>query len=175
MCVSSSVVSIWDPIDYSPPGSSVHGILQARISEWVAIPFSRGSSGPRDQTQVSHIVGRFSTDWATREALTKPHTLSEFPLSLCYCSVPQACPTLQPHGLQHARLHCISLSISRSLLKLMSIESMMPFNHLIPRHSRLLLPSIFPASGSFPVSLLKSFAVRGSNPGYHNSFSELQF
>ena len=102
-------MSIWDSINYSPPGS-VHGILQARISEWVAIPFSRGSSGPRDQTQVSHIVGRFSTDWATREALTKPHTLSEFPLSLCYCSVPQACPTLKPHGLQHARLPCLSLS-----------------------------------------------------------------
>ena len=48
----------------SPPGSSVHGILQARILEWVAIPFSRGSSSPRDQTQVSCvscIEGRFFT------------------------------------------------------------------------------------------------------------------
>ena len=43
----------------SPPGSSVHGILQARKLEWVAMPFSRGSSGPRDLTQVSHIAGRF--------------------------------------------------------------------------------------------------------------------
>ena len=42
------------------PGSSVHGILQARILEWVPIPFSRESSQPRDQTQVSHIAGRFS-------------------------------------------------------------------------------------------------------------------
>ena len=52
----------------SPPGSSVHGILQARILEWVAISFSRGSSRPRDQTQVSHIAGRRFNLWATREA-----------------------------------------------------------------------------------------------------------
>ena len=45
----------------------VHGILQARILEWVAFPFSRGSSQCRDQTQVSHIVGRFFTSWATKE------------------------------------------------------------------------------------------------------------
>ena len=47
-----------DPMDCSPPGSSVHGISQARILEWVAISFSRGSSPPRDQTQVSCIAGR---------------------------------------------------------------------------------------------------------------------
>ena len=48
---------------------TVHGILQARILEWVDFPFSRGSSQPRDQTQVSHIAGRFFTSWANREAL----------------------------------------------------------------------------------------------------------
>ena len=52
----------------SPPGSYVHGILQARILEWVIIPFSRGSSQPRYQTRVSLITGRFFTIWATREA-----------------------------------------------------------------------------------------------------------
>jgi len=55
-------------MDCSPPGSSIYGILQARILEWVAILISRGSSQPRDQTQVSHIAGRFFTDLATREA-----------------------------------------------------------------------------------------------------------
>ena len=50
------------------PWTTVHGILQARILELVAFPFSRGSSQPRDQTQVSHIAGRFFTSWATREA-----------------------------------------------------------------------------------------------------------
>ena len=48
-------------------GSSVHGILQARILEWVTIDFSRGSSQPRDQTWVSHVAGRFFTIWAARE------------------------------------------------------------------------------------------------------------
>ena len=47
---------------------TVHGILQARILEWAAFPFSRGSSQPRDRTQVSHIAGGFFTSWATREA-----------------------------------------------------------------------------------------------------------
>ena len=47
---------------------TVHGILQARILEWVAFPFSRGSSQPRDRIQVSYIAGRFFTSWATREA-----------------------------------------------------------------------------------------------------------
>ena len=54
-------LTLHDPMDYSPPGSSVHGILQARILQWVAIPFSRASSRPRDQTQVSCITGRFFT------------------------------------------------------------------------------------------------------------------
>ena len=48
-----------DPVDYSPPGSSVHGVSQARILEWVAISFSRGFSEPRDWTRVSCIAGRF--------------------------------------------------------------------------------------------------------------------
>ena len=52
-------------MDCSPPGSSVHGILQARILEWVAIPFW-GSSQPRDRAWVSCIAGRFFTIWATR-------------------------------------------------------------------------------------------------------------
>ena len=56
-------------MDYSPLGSSVHTILQARILEWVAIPFSGGSSQPRDRTRVSCIAGRFFTIWATKEAL----------------------------------------------------------------------------------------------------------
>ena len=51
--------TLCDPIDGSPPGSPIPGILQARTLEWVAMPFSRGSSQPRDRTQVSHIAGRF--------------------------------------------------------------------------------------------------------------------
>ena len=57
--VAQSCPTLCNPIDYSPPGFSVHGILQARKLEWVAFPFSRGSSQPRDRTQVSCITGGF--------------------------------------------------------------------------------------------------------------------
>ena len=57
--LSRSCLTLCDLMDCSTPGSSVHGILQARILEWVAISFSKGSSQSGDQTQVSHIAGRF--------------------------------------------------------------------------------------------------------------------
>ena len=57
--VAQSCLTLCDPMDYT-----VHGILQARILEWVAFPFSRGSSQCRDPTQVSHLVGGFFTSWA---------------------------------------------------------------------------------------------------------------
>ena len=62
--VAQSCWTLCDPVD-----CTVQGILQARILEWVAFPFSRGSSQPRDRTQVSLIVGGFFTCWATREAM----------------------------------------------------------------------------------------------------------
>ena len=61
-------VTLWYPTLCDPMDYTVHGILQARILEWVAFTFSRGSSPPRDQTQVSCIAGRFFTSWATKEA-----------------------------------------------------------------------------------------------------------
>ena len=64
------------PVDCSPPSSSVHGVLQARILEWVAISFSRGSSWPRDWTQVSHTAGRHFNLCANREALKNRNTVS---------------------------------------------------------------------------------------------------
>ena len=60
--------TLCDPMDCSLPGSSLHGILQARILEWVAISFSSVSSQLRDQTQVSCTAGRRFNLWATREA-----------------------------------------------------------------------------------------------------------
>ena len=60
MKLAQLCLTLCDPMDYT-----VHGILQARILEWVAFPFSRGSSQPRDQTQVSHIAGGFFTSKAT--------------------------------------------------------------------------------------------------------------
>ena len=71
--VTQLCLTLCNLMDYSLPEASVHGILRARILEWVAIPFSGGSSWPRDWTQVSCIAGRFFfffffTAWATREA-----------------------------------------------------------------------------------------------------------
>ena len=70
--VAQSCPTLCNTMDCSLPGSFIHGIFQARVLEWVAISFSRGSSWLRDQTQVSCIVGRGFTIWATREALKYP-------------------------------------------------------------------------------------------------------
>ena len=59
--VTQSCPTLCDPMDCSPPGSSVHGILQVRLLVWVAFPFSRGSSQSRDGTRVSCIASRFFT------------------------------------------------------------------------------------------------------------------
>ena len=61
-------LTLYDPMGCSPPGSCTLGILQASVLDWVAIPFCRGPSQPRDRTWVSCIAGRFFTIWATREA-----------------------------------------------------------------------------------------------------------
>ena len=76
-------------MDCSPPDSSVHGISQARILEWVAIPFSRGSSWPRDWTEIPCTAGRFCTLWATSEA----HRLGLITIAAA-AKLLQSCPTL---------------------------------------------------------------------------------
>ena len=88
--VTQSCPTLCDPMDCSLPSSSVHGILQARVLEWGAISFPRGSSWPRDWTWVSCIAGRFLTNLAMREArilileiykiLTHPITHPHLPL-----------------------------------------------------------------------------------------------
>ena len=76
--VAQSCLTLCDPMDCSPPGSSVCGILQARILEWVAMSSSRGSPQPKDQTQVPCIAGGFFAVWATREALGSLSYLQPF-------------------------------------------------------------------------------------------------
>ena len=78
--VAQSCPNLCNHMDCSLPGSSIHGILQARTLEWVAISFSRGSSQPRDRTQVSCLVGRHFTIWATREA-----PVSQVVAGILYC------------------------------------------------------------------------------------------
>ena len=76
--VAQLCLTLCDPVGCSPLGSSVHSIHQARILEWVAIPFSRRASRQRDQTQVSCTAGRFFTFWATRDLDFKNYIFSSF-------------------------------------------------------------------------------------------------
>ena len=161
MLIAHSYPTLCHPVDSSPPGSSVHRILQARILEWVAIPFSRGPSWPRDGTQVSCIAGGFFTGWATREAYFHYVQFSlvaqlfpTFATPWTDRSFPAGFPSLP--GFPAASLPCLaSLSIinSWSLLKLISIKSMMPSNHLILCSPLILLPSIF------MLPLIKIFSI----------------
>ena len=138
VCVCSVVSYSLRPMDCSPPGSSVHGISQARILEWVTIPFSRVLPNP-GIAPVSPpspaLAGKF---------LPLCHLESPCGLRLFSHSVMSNFAT---PWLQHARLPSFTMSLS--LLKLMSIESVMPSNHLILCRPLLLLPSIFPSIGVF--------------------------
>ena len=73
--VAQGCMTLCDPMDCTAPGSSVRGILQARLLEWVAIPFSMRSSWPRDQSQICCIAGKFFTIWATREVPNQTSTV----------------------------------------------------------------------------------------------------
>ena len=86
VCVLSQ--TLWDPMDCSLPGSTVRGVLQARIPEWVAISFSRGYSWPRDRTCVFHIGRWILYHWATKVKWSRS-VVSD---------------SLWPHGLQPTRL-----------------------------------------------------------------------
>ena len=92
--VAQSCLTLCDPMDYA-----VHGILQARILEWVAFPFSRRSSKPKGWIQVSHITGRFFTGWATREAQEV-----DFPLE--WVAYPFSSESSQPRN--QTRVSCIA-------------------------------------------------------------------
>ena len=144
---------------------TVHGILQARVLEWVALPFSRGSSQPRYRTQVSHIAHAFFTSWATRDALSTmiplkcPNAVFWTRWTITNSSlhstlvVVQSCLTLQLHGLQLSRLPCPSSSPRACSNSCPSSQwchptispSVVPFSSCLQS---------FPASGSFPVSQL---------------------
>ena len=158
----------------SPTGSSVHGILQARIVEWVAILFSRGSFWLRDQTQVSCIAGRSFTIWAIRknylcisnlgvlryylwDRIAELDRVVVRSLSNVWFFVTPWTTACQPS---------LSFTISWSLLKLMSIESMMPSRYLILCHPFSSCPQSFPASGSFQMSWF--FASGGWSTGKSN-------
>ena len=113
-----------------------------RILEWVAYPFSRGSSWPRNQTGVSCIPGRFFTNWAIREDHVSIITTLFWSLSVHFSH------SVMSDSVTPWTVACqafLSITNSWSLLKLMSIESVIPSNHLIFCPPLLFLPSIFPS------------------------------
>ena len=126
-------------MDCSPRGSSVCGIIAARILKWVSMSSSRGSSQPRDQTHVSYIscIGRLGFFFLPLVPPGKP---------IC-TSLVQLLSLVQLFATPWTAARQVSMSItnSQSLLKLMSIKLVMPSNHLILCHPLLLSPSIFPS------------------------------
>ena len=132
-------LTLCDPMNCSPPGSSARGILQPRILEWVAISSSRGSSQLRDQPHVSYascigrqVLYRQCHLGSLRNGISSVQLLSH---------VMELFATPWIAGLQAS----LSITNSQSLLKLMSIESVMPSNQLILCHPLLFPPSIFPS------------------------------
>ena len=117
---SCSVMS--NPMDYT-----VHGILQARILEWVAFPFSRGSSQPRDQTQVSCIAGWFFTSWATAAAAASSLQLCTTLCDPIDGSPPGSCPWDSPGKNTGVGCHF--------LLQCMKVKSESEVAQLCPTHS----------------------------------------
>ena len=136
MCgLTQSHAILCDPMDCSLPSSSVCGIFQARILEWVAISSSRRSSQPRDWTHVSCILaGRFFTTEPPGKYLCDLGSVQLLSRVWLFATAWTA-----------ARQASLSITNSQSLLKLMSSKLMMPSNHLIICCPLLLLPSIFPS------------------------------
>ena len=118
VCVSCSAVSdSFNPMDCCPPDSSDHGIVQAKVLEWVGIPFSSGSSRPRDRTQVSCIAGRWFTNWAISEAQFTYESESEVTQSCPTLGTPLDCslPGSSVHGVFQARvLEWVAISFSNA-------------------------------------------------------------
>ena len=140
---TKSCPTLCDPMDLSPPGSSVHGILQARILHWVAMPSSRGSSRPRDYTQVSSITGRFFNIWATREALFLinliPNAMPKF------FSLGASLPFPTYLTIVHKALFFLEISLSLDFLgysHLADTFSVLHCLHMLPSFCRLWLLKI---------------------------------
>ena len=149
--VSQSCPTLCDTVDCSPSSSSFHRILQARICEWVAIYFSRGSAQPRHQIWVSCIAGRFFTIWVTRIGINVVIIFkkSSYWWLLFSCSV--ISDSLWSHELQHARLPCPSPSpgVCSNSCPLSTWCHPTISSSVIPLPSYI--PSL-PPSGSFPMS-----------------------
>ena len=148
--VTQSCPTLCHPMDYRVHGIIVHGILLARILEWVAFPFSRGSSQPRDQTQVSHIAGRFFTSWGSREAQKDAAAAAKLLQScLTLCDPRDGSPPGSPvPGILQARtLEWVAISFSNAWKWSRSVVSDFLQPHGL-QFTRLLRPWDFPGKSS---------------------------
>ena len=145
MCAKSfqSCLTLCNPMDCSPPGSSVHGILQARILEWVTVLFSRRSSPPRDQTRSPTL----QADSLPAELQGKPKNTGVYSLSLLQQIV---LAQESKRGLLHCRWIPYQLSYQGRLIDLVSLPNLRPFKILCRRYSlivslqeSLVTPQIF--------------------------------
>ena len=120
--------NLCNPVDYT-----VHGILQARILEGVAFPFSRGSSQPRDQTGVSRTAGRFFTNWATRETIQYPmidHNRKEHEKKSIYIYL-----QLNHFAVQQKLTHCKSTRLQLKILFFKKRKNSFQWETKIHRHN----------------------------------------
>ena len=92
--VAQSRPTLCDPMDCNSPSSSIHGIIQARILEWVTMPISRGSSQPKDWIQVSLIAGGFFTTWGTKEVCNQAACAQILSLTSDSCVTPDSLTSL---------------------------------------------------------------------------------
>ena len=147
-------------MEYSPPDFSVHGILQARILEWVAISFFRGSSQPRDRTQVSHIAGKFFTVCATRTLIIS------FMLCCALFSHSILSNSLRPCGLAHLPMGILQARILKWVAVGGQSEVLRPWRRswgrrldirkggIKPQESPWKSSSVYPHNQSLPTLLL---------------------
>ena len=160
--VAQSCPTLCDAMDCSLPRSSIHGIFQARVLEWVTISFSRGSSRPRDQTQVSHIVSKMLyrlSHQGSRWAVDRSDQIS--------CSV--VSDSLRPHESQHTRPPCPSPTPGVHSDSHPWSQWCHPAisSFVIPFSS---CPQFLPASESFPVSQLFAWGSQSTGVSALASF-----
>ena len=152
--VAQSCLTLWNPTG-SLPGSSVHGILHARVQEWIAVPFSRGSSQSRDWTQVSCIAGGFVIIWATRKALLLYkvvwHKFLKCPIFLRRLNL-RAILRACSQSLNHVGLFVTPWAIVRQAPLSMGFSQQEYWNRLpFPPPGHLPAPGIKPVSPTSPV------------------------
>ena len=155
--VTQSCLTLCDPVDCSLPGSSIHGILQARIQEWLAISFSRGSSQPKDWTWVSHIADGCFNLWATREALPRSKRLL-----ISWLQSPTAM-ILEPKKIKSVTVSTVSPSICHEVMgpdAMILVFWMLSFKPIFSLSSLNFIKRFFSSSSLSAIRVVSSAYLR---------------